>query len=168
MGWISSSPHGSSDLCFCRISQPESSNSPAFINCSLFIESDCTWHLHVHGHLVPSDNSVHREHPNLLNSASATTLLSELSSLHVCPGNPEQKFISIATEKRNGEFLSIKGEVVAYLDKNGSGTVRTSKCHLLIENLRCQECTKYRKNLLVQHSRILHAPAQKSKKVNYR
>ena len=80
--------------------------------------------------------------------------------------------------KKSGKFLSSENEVVAYLDRNGSvmvndecyaSTVRTTKCLFLTGELRCQVCKKYRKNLLAQHSRAVHASTeQTSKKVNYR
>ena len=178
-GWINTSPHGSRNVCFCLISYLESdSNSSAFVNCSLVIRSDTTWHLHVNSHPIPSECPAIADCPSHLDSVSTSMLLSRLSTFHTCPGNPEPKFISLASMKRNGEFLSNDNEVVAYLDRNGSvavndkcytSTIRTSKCHLLTRELRCEICKGYRKNLLAQHSRAMHTSAeQPSNKVNYR
>ena len=174
---MSDSSHECS-LSFHQIShQQESQNSSPAINCSLVIKNDCTWQIHVHGHCLPQDSPVLAEHPSVLNSTSAALLLSGLSHMNICPGNPEEKFTSIAATKRNGEFLSASSEIVAYLDKNGhvtmngqmyTSTVRTTQCHLFSKESRCLVCTKYRKSLLVQHSRIVQTPANTSNKVNYR
>ena len=167
------------NICFCLIShlEPDSSSSP-FVNCSLVIRSDTTWHMHVNNHLIPPECPAVAGCPSHLNSESTSMLLLRLSNYHTCPGNPEPKFISLASTKRNSKFLSNTSEVVAYLDECGSvtvsdksytSTIRTSKCHLLTGEVRCPVCIGYRKNLLAQHSRAMHASAeQPSKKVNYR
>lgn len=165
-------------MCYCHISHLESGSSSAFVNCSLVIRNDTTWHLHVHNHPIPADNPIIADCTSCLNSVTASMLLARISTLHTCPGNPESKFISLANAKRNCEFLSSGNEVVAYLDSNGSvkvkekcyaSTVRTAKCHLLTGGLRCEACKSYRKNLLAQHSRALHVSTEpRSKTVNYR
>ena len=72
-------------------------------------------------------------------------------------GNPEQKFTVLGEAKKNGRFLSVGKEVVAYVDSNACvevgrhqypSTVRCSKCHLLTDDMRCPECVTYRKNLI--------------------
>lgn len=177
-GWTNTSPNGNLSVRFCQISHPESGSYSAFVKCSLVIRNDTTWQLHVHNHLVSSESPIIAECHSHLNSVTTSVLLSRLSTLHACPGNPEPKFVSLASMKRSGEFLSSGNDVVAYLDRNGSvtvndncyaSTVRTTKCHLLTEELRCEVCKGYLKNLLAQHSRAIHASTeQMSKRVNYR
>ena len=61
---------------------------------------------------VPSLHSF----PVELNSDSTTLLLSQLADLNTCMGNPEQKFTVLGEAKKNGHFLSVRKEVVAYVD----------------------------------------------------
>jgi hypothetical protein len=93
-------------------------------------------------------------------------------------GNPEQKFTVLGEAKKNGRFLSVGKEVVAYVDSNACvevarhqypSTVRCSKCHLLTDSMRCPECATYRKNLIAQHSRtVRRSSSVRSKKTNLR
>ena len=101
-GWIKTS----SNSCFCQISHLESGSHPAFVNVSLLIKNDTTWQLHVHSHPVSPENPSIAGFPIHLNSVTTSTLFSRLSTLHICPGNPESKFISLTSMKKSGEFLS--------------------------------------------------------------
>ncbi len=98
--------------------------------------------MHALNHPIPSDSPVIAGCPSSHDSVTTSMLLSRLSSLHSCPGNPEPKFVSLASMKRNGKFLSSNSEVVAYLDSGGSvmangecyaSTVRTVMRHLLTD-----------------------------------
>ena len=174
-GWIDASLVGSPDVSYIQMSSLECDDVP-FVNCSLVIREDSTWQLNVHNHPVLPSSPIVAGVGSCLDAASASVLLSRVSALHTCPGNPEPKFVSLASGKQNGEFLSSSKEVVAFLDTNGSvkvkemcykNTIRATKCLLLTEELRCAECTRYRKSLIVQHSRA-SVQTTMSKKVNYR
>ena len=180
INWINTSASGNHTLCFSRISHHESGSSSAFVDCSLVVRNDTTWHVHVRGHPLPPSSLILADFGSHLDSVTASMLLARLSDLHTCPGNPEPKFVSLANAKRNREFLSSNNEVVAYADAHGSVsakgtcypcTVRTTECHLLTKELRCDQCKGYRKNLLAQHSRAQQAvdqPEHTSNRVNYR
>ena len=178
-GWMNTLPTGHQSVCFCQITHMESGTTPVFVKYSLLIRKDTTWQLHVHGHPIPPECPCIAGFPSQLNSVTTSELLSKLQLCHPCPGNPEHKFISLASLKKRGEFLSVSGnEVVAYLDKSGpvmindqcyASTIHTTKCHLLTGELRCEVCKNYRKNLLAQHSRAMHVSTeQRSQKANYR
>ena len=177
-GWINNSPSGNSTVCFCHISHQGSDSCSAFVECSLLIRSDLTWHVHVHNHLLPPSSHILKDFRSHLDSTTASMVLAKLSELHTCPGNPEPKFTALANGKRNMDFRSSNDEVVAFVDTNGMtnvkgtwypSTVRTTKCQLLTGDLRCTECKGYRKNLLAQHSRAKQQqPERATKKVNYR
>ena len=116
INWINTSASGNHTLCFSRISHHESGSSSAFVDCSLVVRNDTTWHVHVRGHPLPPSSLILADFGSHLDSVTASMLLARLSDLHTCPGNPEPKFVSLANAKRNREFLSSNNEVVAYAD----------------------------------------------------
>ena len=149
------------ELRLCYVSYQEAPGcQPLVVTRSLIVKPDYTWMLHVNGHLVdplliPSLAGI----PSSLSSETASVLLQTISRLSTCPGNPDSRFVVLGEKKKNGQFLSQSKEVVAYLDsgicvsdegKVYPSTIRCSKCHLLIEDARCTECRKYRKNLITQ------------------
>ena len=171
---------GAPDLRLCRITyQDLPGSSPLVVTRSLIVKQDHSWVLNVHGHTVDASKVPFlRTLPVELNSDSATLLLSRLADLNTCAGNPEQKFTALGEAKKNGQFLSVGKEVVAYVDCNACvavgrhqypSTIRCSRCHLLTDGIRCPECAAYRKNLLAQHSRaVRRSSSVRSKKTNFR
>lgn len=162
----------------CQVSvHADDGDSLTTVSRVLHVKSDATWDLKIHGHSIPhhilADFPVHLDHE------STSLLLTRLSTLNTCPGNPEPKFTSL---KDSGKFLSATNQTVAYLDSNYlvtvkegtkensyTSTVRTTNCHLLTKDVRCTACKKYRKNLLAQYSRVMRMrTTNRSKKVNYR
>ena len=169
------------DLRLCTVAYQEDESSPPLVVTRSVVVSSTnrTWRVHVHGHLLdPSAVPLLADIPSTLDSSTTSLLLQRLGELNICIGNPEANFIAIGRSKKNGQFLSADKIIVAYLDSNACVTVdgqeypvtvRCSKCHLLTERVRCQECLRYRKILLAHHSRAVRdLPAQKSKRVNYR
>ena len=176
-GWINVS--NETELRLCQISRQDIPNIPPLaITRSLVVKSDCSWMLHIHGHRVdPSHIPTYDDTP-FLDPTSTTTLLQKVGSLNTCVGNPDPKIINLAKRKKNGQFLSQKQDVVAYLDvgtcvsiegQDYPSTVRCSSCNLLTDGIRCEDCTGYRKTLLTLCSRSNGSghSVHKSKK-NYR
>ena len=79
----------------------------------------------------------------------------KIDSLNICPGHPDEHFVRMAAS-REGNFYRASGELSAYLDKSGTfylngnrykETVRSCKCQLLINGIKCSECSNYRDTL---------------------
>lgn len=145
-----------------KIQEQSSVAQPLVISHIVKVKSDFTWTLTVHGH------EVNKEHcpamcdlPEIIGICDLTHLLVQLDQLTVCPGHPDEHFVTMANA-RKGSFMSSSGEVAAYVDKNVAvqlggqtycETVRSSKCHLLIRGTQCPECVAYRDIL-----RSIYAP----------
>ena len=94
----------------------------------------------------------------------------KLDSLNVCAGHPDEHFIRMAKAKNN-KFLSSTGEVSAFLDNSGmyhlngkiyTETLRSSKCHLLVQGTKCPDCVSYRSTLRATYNRWFKQKAQSS------
>ena len=171
----------SSDVRLCQIAYQEQEHCPPLVVTRSLVISRVSqmWQVHIHGHLLnPSNIPSLANIPTTLNGDTASLLLKQLSQLRTCVGNPEEKFVSLGKAKKNSCFLSPNKEMVAYLDEYAcvtlqnqvyTATVRSSKCHLLTDEERCPVCSKYRKNLLAQHSRALRVQTrQRPKQTNFR
>ena len=178
-GWTTL-PH-EIELRLCKISSQDMlSVSPLLVTRSLVIKADCSCLLHVNNHRVDLNNiSLFVEVPPLSFDAILTTsLLQTVCNLNTCAGNPDPKFINLAKSKKNGQFLSSKKEVVAYLDSgfcvlmDGQqyvSTVRCSSCHLLTNHIRCTDCDVYRSTLISMCYRLeKRSTSILRKKTNYR
>ena len=153
---------------------------PLIVTHSLTInKAQQTWRVHIHGHLLnPSQIPTFADIPAKLNASSVSVLLSRLSELNICVGNPDPEFTNLGKNKKNGHFLSADKAVVAYLDRSACVslhghqypvTVRCYNCHLLTDGLRCPVCSWFRNNLHAQLSRAMRSRTmEKSKKTNYR
>ena len=98
INWINTSASGNHTLCSSRISHHESGSSSAFVDCSLVVRNDTTWHVHVRGHPLPPSSLILADFGSHLDSVTASMLLARLSDLHTCPGNPEPKFVYRTTK----------------------------------------------------------------------
>ena len=147
------------ELRLCQISsQALLSVSPLAVTRSIVVKADYSWILHVNNHHVdPQNISLLVEVPPILDADSTASLLQTVCKLNTCAGNPDPKFINLAKSKKNGQFLSNKKEVVAYLDSgfcvlvDGQqyvSTVRCSNCQLLTDHVRCTYCVVYRSTLI--------------------
>ena len=111
-------------------------------------------------------NQVDRTKSNVLNTLPAnissrqvTELLSKLDKKgSICAGHPDNHFIEMIKAKK-GKLLTVGGEIGSYLDDNPvemngqqySQTIRTIDCSI-VENGRCEACTRYRANLRSMYS----------------
>ena len=139
-----------------------------------------TWQVHINGHsLNPSLIPTLSDLPMVLSIPEISLLLSLLTDLTTCIGNPDHDFVDLGKAKRNEQFLSPTSNVVAYLDRNACVcldgeyypvTVRSSQCHLLIDTAlpRCPACSKFRHNLRAQLSRSSSRLSSIKMKTNYR
>ena len=171
---------GAQDLRLCQVTYQDLTEAPPLVvTRSLIVKQDHSWVLHVHGHLVdPVNVPGLQAFPPTLTSESATLLLIELADLRACIGNPEEKYVALGESKKNGQFLTENGDIVAYVDRNAciavgeqkyTSTVRCSKCHILTNDMRCSVCTVYRRSLTAQCFRAVRLSSSvRSKKVNFR
>ena len=119
---------------------------------SLVVTQDLSWTLTVHGKEVdPQTCSALSCTPSTLSIATLQTLLSTLDKAAVCPGHPDQQFLSML-EAKKGKLSSRDGyTVVAYVDShcpvtlNGETypkTVRYSSCQMVVCGAKCPSCDK--------------------------
>ena len=172
-------------LNICKIAQVPSSstsNQPLSLSHCLTINRDLTWKLYVCGKRVDvSTCKALQSVSTTLRPASANTLLETLDSLNVCIGNPDEHFVELCIAHK-GHILSPDGSVIAFKDvyctvmfegDSFDSTVRTSKCDLLVNGLKCENCKKYRSVLRAMYSRQCKSNSSSerceiSSHVNYR
>ena len=123
---------------------------------SLLLARDLSWNVYVFQKKFPTTCAHISSFSSTLTSpVTIATLISSLHSASLCPGNPDDHFVSIC-EKR-GEELKKGNETTAYVDKshvvayNGQTfpcTVRRVSCELILKKEgRCQPCTSLRSTL---------------------
>ena len=119
----------------------------------LEIKKDMSWTLFVHGHKVDLQNCCAMRTTN--GNLEINQLVEKIDSLNICAGHPESRFSEI-TQARKGEFKSSSGSLVAFVDDycpislNGEvydSTIRTVKCELLVNGVKCECCKQYRSTL---------------------
>jgi len=118
------------------------------------VESDLSWSLAIHGKVVQCPALA--EHPERLTSSSLLDLLHKIDALKVCPGHPDKQFVQMARAK-DGVFMSQTAHSPsAVLCSNGpyclngqmyDETVRSTRCHILVQSAKCPECVNYRTTL---------------------
>ena len=146
----------------CKLSC--SSQDAMVVTHSLVVTQDMLWTLTVHGKEVnPQMCSALLDTPKKLSTATLQTLLSVLDKSAVCPGHPDQQFLSLLDAKK-GKLLSKNGHTVAYIDNcspvtlNGEEypkTVRYSSCELIVRGAKCPSCVTYRDTLRKAYHRWL-------------
>lgn len=175
--WLNVSDIHSNEMRLCQITHQHGLHcAPIVVSRSLIVKQDCSWILHVHGHEVDikSVNLLSRV-PTYLETESTNQLLETLRGLGTCIANPEPKFTELGKLKKNHQFLSANGTVVAFVDFGYAVdtkflcTVRHSDCHMLTlpENKRCPPCVLYR-NLLFSLCSRSGKSIQTHKNTNYR
>ncbi len=147
---------------------------------SLVVDESSTWLLHIHGHpinilLIPSISvfPLTIKHDSVISD-----LLTTVNKLTTCVGNPELAYVNLGKAKKNGEFLSIGKQAVAFVDSNATVTidqqvyavtVRCVDCCLLIsEGVRCSPCQNFRKNLQTKYRRSIVEKLVENQKTNLR
>ena len=90
---------------------------------SFVVTQDLSWTLTVHGKEVnPQTCSALSDIPKILSTATLQTLLSVLDKAALCPGHPDQQFLSMLDAKK-GQLLSRNGRTVAYVDSHSPVTL---------------------------------------------
>lgn len=106
---------------------------------------------------LPSAKHHYRQYGVLLmvNFQSLQLLLSILDQSHLCPGNPDETFISMASAHK-GHLVSTSGSVKASVESNArvtfndisyTSTIRTASCSLLVQEGQCKSCKMYRSHV---------------------
>ena len=146
-----------------------SADVPIFIARLLIVRNDKSWMCKINGLLVPGSCSALSSIPDTLSIDDFSNLLTILFDYSVCPGNNDDHFVEFCLS-RKGQFLSVKKDVVAFVDKAGHSvpTIRHRSCDILVKNgKRCAVCHRYR-----THLRSMLASFKKCKKIsgstNYR
>lgn len=134
----------------------DSSSESPIITHSLTVKSDLTWSLIVHGVSVDSGScSCLSSIPTTLTNESFLSLISVLEHSCVCPGHPDERFISMI-EAKKGRLLSRDKSEASHIDnfapvsiddKVYYKTVRCSGCELLVHKGKCSACIHYRGTL---------------------
>ena len=137
-------------------------SQPATVTTCLSIFEDLTWRLYVHGKVVNILSCIALVHiPVTLNATSTMELLSLIDTLNVCVGNPDPKFIALC-EMHGGEFKAADGTLSSFKDDFSpikfegevyKSTVRSTKCSILTEDIKCDMCKNYRATLRALCSR---------------
>ena len=137
-------------------------SQPATVTTCLSIFEDLTWRLYVHGKVVNILSCIVLVHiPVTLNATSTMELLSLIDTLNVCVGNPDPKFIALC-EMHGGEFKAADGTLSSFKDdfppikfegEVYKSTVRSTKCSILTEDIKCDMCKNYRATLRALCSR---------------
>ena len=147
----------------CKLSC--SSQDTISVTHSIVVSQDLSWTLTAHGKEVdPQMCSVSSGTPTTLTTATLQTLLSVLHKANICPGHPDQQFLSML-EAKKGKLLSRDGHaVMAYEDSsapvtlNGEEylkTARRSLCELVVNGTKCPSCVSYRNTLRKSYHRWL-------------
>ena len=131
-----------------------------------------SWSLSIYGQVVTSSQcSALAGSPNKINCHELHNFLCKLDALTICPGHPNVHFVTMAATK-GGNFFSPSGEKSAYLDRTGifqlNGelyyeTVRSSKCHRLVQGAKYSECVDYRDRLRAIYHRWVKNQMKSSK-----
>ena len=107
------------------------STAPVVVTRSLVLESNHSWMLHIHGHRVdPSHIPSFDDKLHLDSASTIASLLQIVCSLNTCVGNPDTKIIELAKCKKNDQFLTLKHDVVAYLDAGTCVSIEGQKSAL--------------------------------------
>lgn len=151
-----------SDILLCQVTYNKSEHCPPLVVTRSLIVYNTSkkWEVHINGHLLdPSKIKSLADISHTVDAGAVRLILERLGLLFTCPGNPDEQYVLLAKSRKNGQFLSHKKELMAFLDSNAcvteegkkfAATVRSSKCLLLINGeptKRCLECSSYRNTL---------------------
>ena len=156
-----------SETQYCKVE--EGSNGLGEVTASVIIDSDRTWNAYVGDKKVPDTCTVlakFRSSP--LTEDKLTDVIKAIDSASLCPGNPDEKFVSVCKDKGgavrgargNGDIIASidNSTVVDHSGKAYQCTVRRVDCDVLCEKssqypLRCQSCQAFRSTLRSMVSR---------------
>ena len=147
----------------------EGSSGLGEVTASVIIDADHTWNVYVGEKKVPDTCGVLARFQSPLTDEKLSDMIKAIDNADLCPGNPDEKFISVVKDK--GEIIVRgargTGDVIASIDnsvvRDHSGkqyqcTVRRVDCDLLCEKssqypLRCKSCQSFRSTLRSMVSR---------------
>ena len=135
--WIDVTKNDSS-LRFCHLISAMQNCNPVSLAFTVVIYENFTWQLYVGSHLV--DISCLSSFPNVIDGADyINAILTTLQAHKVCPGNPDEKFVSMVESSVNtGVIMSRKSSGVSgSIDNTAvvfdySKTVRSAGCETII------------------------------------
>ena len=176
--WTAQYSDENKQLQLCKLnSLPSTSCRTLGITHTLCVQDDLTWTVFIHG------NKLHQISNTSLSGISSTLsplslqkLISILDEACICPGNPDDHFLPMATAHK-GVFVSGSGEEKARLEKdfqvilNGDvyhQTIRTATCSLLVGQGKRSSCKSYRPQLRAMYSRWSKKAAVSAKYTNNR
>lgn len=143
-------------------SGPSSSSQPLTVAHSVTIQEDLSWSVFVYGHNLTTFNETPLSLvPQVVNLSSLLSIMTILDQSHLCPGNPDEIFLSMASS-RKGQFLASNKDVKASVENHTNvffnntlyaSTIRTASCSLLVQGGQCLSCKKYRGQLRAMYSR---------------
>ena len=156
-----------SDTQYCKVE--EGSSGLGEVTASIILDSDGTWNAYVGDKKVPDMCDVlARFRSSPLADDKLSELIMAIDNAVLCPGNPDEKFVSACKDK-GGTVKGARGNggVVAFVDNSlvtdHSGkqyrcTVRRVDCDMLCERssrypLRCKSCQAFRSTLRSMVSR---------------
>ena len=106
------------DVQYCKMDTDL--NGMYKVTTSIRINADLSWSVYTNGKEVPATCSILTSYPQVISSPSEVAhMLQDVSQAVVCPGNPDEEFISLC--KTRGSIM--KGnrgstETVAFIDSN--------------------------------------------------
>ena len=129
-----------------------SRKQPIIISHCVEINNDLSWQLFVHGHKVdiPNSMSLHTFDGAMSKVDKFNQVIQKISTLNVCAGHPENRLLEVC-KSRKGEIRNYSGDTVAYrydycpVTLHGelhSSTIRSTKCELLANDVKCSVCKK--------------------------
>lgn len=138
--------------------------------------------LFVHGHKVDISTCtpLHGFNGTVITVEKLNEVIGKISSMNVCAGHPEKRFLDVC-KSRKDQIKNHSGDVVAYRDDycpvslHGelySSTICSTKCELLVNDVKCGTYKRYRSVLRSMHNRSLKQDSEKNSHVsshtNYR
>ena len=127
-----------------------------FISRSVSLSKDGSdWKAFCCGHPIPVESEVLASVSDKLDSKGLEALLHLLEEGELCCGNSDQKFVSFLKSKGEKSFSADGETVVAFIDagSDGTPTVRTTSCSILVKHGRCDCCSQYRDTLRTSFNR---------------
>ena len=142
------------ELRLCKLSScPTGSQQPVIVTHYVIVNSDLTWSVNIHNHLLNLDEcTVLQDIPQCLCPESLNLVLERLNKLNVCSGHRDPHFVSMLNAKK-GKVTSSDGKIAAYVDSPTQATIRTTSCNLLTTSKLCPPCATYRNALRAMYSR---------------
>ena len=98
----------------CKIDHGSSNPTAATVTKSITITEDLSWSVNVHGHKLNAGKckALWNVHDKITTKPALSTLIRQIDSLIVCPGNPDSHFLALADARKGICHSPSKGTVV--------------------------------------------------------